>query len=127
MRLVTHLYSEHLLEQDQYLDWVIASFRDSDLDALPIWLLVMQIHEQDVHQHRQRGRRLAEGLLKHIDKVSRLCGSHKGAARIEPLVVISTSQPRIVRDSLEATHKTSHEYDAISPSLPHPSSLLEQV
>ena len=83
VRLVTHLYSEHLLDQDHYLDWVVASFRDSDLDALPMWLFVMQIHQQDVHQPRQRGRRLAEALLKHIDKVRRPCGSHKNSARAE--------------------------------------------
>ena len=77
VRLVAHLYSEHLLDQDHYLDWAISSFRDSGLDALPMWLSVMQIHQQDVHKPRQRGRRLAEALLKHIDKVSRPCGSHK--------------------------------------------------
>lgn len=70
LRLVTHLYTEHLLDQDHYLDWLIASFRDSDLDALLIWLLVLRIHQQDVLQHRQRGRRLAEALLKHLNKVS---------------------------------------------------------
>lgn len=80
LRLITHLYSEHLLDQDHYLDWLIASFRDSDLDALPMWLLVMQIHRQDVLQHRQRGGRLAEALLKHLDKVSRRYGSHGNTA-----------------------------------------------
>ena len=83
VRLITHLYSEHLLDQDHYLDWVIASFRDSDLDALPMWLFVVQIHQQDVHQPRQRGRRFAEALLKHIDKVRRPYGSHKNPARAE--------------------------------------------
>ncbi|CAD6589132.1 MAG: RNA polymerase II mediator complex subunit [Alectoria sarmentosa] len=68
LRLITHLYSEHLLDQDHYLDWLIASFRDGDLDALPVWLLVMQIHHPDILQHRQRGRRLAEAILKHLDK-----------------------------------------------------------
>lgn len=71
LRLITHLYTEHLLDQDHYLDWLIASFRDSDLDTLPIWLLVTRIHQQDILQHRQRGRRLAEALLKHLDKVCR--------------------------------------------------------
>ncbi|KAF6237053.1 hypothetical protein HO173_004932 [Letharia columbiana] len=70
LRLITHLYSEHLLDRDHYLDWLIVSFRDSDLDALPMWLLVMQIHQQDILQHRQRGRRLAEALSKHLDKAS---------------------------------------------------------
>lgn len=76
LRLVTHLYSEHLLDQDHYLDWLIASFGDSGLDALPMWLLIVQIHQQDVFQHRQRGRLLAEALLKHLDKVSGRCRSH---------------------------------------------------
>ena len=83
MRLVTHLYSEHLLDQDHYLDWVIASFRDSDLDALPVWLFVMQIHRQDIYQPRQRGRRLAEALLKHVEKVRRPCDSYKEPVRAE--------------------------------------------
>lgn len=94
LRLVTHLYSEHLLDQDHYLDWLIASFQDSDLDALPIWLLVMQIHQQDFYQYRQRGRRLAEALLQHIDKVSCRRCSHKNAAKINTqLVGICNSQP----------------------------------
>ncbi len=80
LRLITHLYSEHLLDQDHYIDWLIASFRDSDLDALPIWLLIIEIHQLDVLQHRQRGRRLTEALLKQVDKVSSRCGSHGNAA-----------------------------------------------
>lgn len=71
--LVSHLYSLHLLDQDHYLDWLIISFRDSDLEAVPMWLLVIQIHQQDIDHHRQRGRRLAEALLKHLDKVSHPC------------------------------------------------------
>ena len=80
MRLITHLYSEHLLDQDHYLDWLIASFRDSDLDTLPMWLLVVQIHLQDVLQHRRRGRRLAEALLKHLDEVNCPCDLHGNPA-----------------------------------------------
>ena len=91
LRLITHLYSEHLLDRDHYLDWLIASFRDSDLDALPTWLMVVQIHQQDVFQHRQRGRRFAEALLKHLDKVSRQCGSHGKAAGLKELLGIYTN------------------------------------
>lgn len=80
LRLITHLYSEHLLDQDHYLDWLIASFRDSDLDILPIWLLVVQIHQEDIFQHRRRGRRLAEALLKHLDEVNCPCDSHGNLA-----------------------------------------------
>lgn len=74
LRLVTHLYSENLLDQDHYLDWLVASFRDSDLDTLPMWLLVMRIQQRDILQHRQRGRHLAESLLKHLNKVGRRSG-----------------------------------------------------
>lgn len=90
LRLVTHLYSEHLLDQDHYLDWLIASFRDSDLDTLPMWLLVVQIHQQDVFQHRQRGRRMAEALLEHLDKVSRRCASNGKAAGLKEILGIYT-------------------------------------
>lgn len=96
LRLITHLYSEHLLDQDHYLDWLIASFRDGDLDALPIWLLVMQIHHQDILQHRQRGRRLAEAILMHLDKVSGAYHSHENAARLNKSLGISTNESRSV-------------------------------
>lgn len=96
LRLITHLYSEHLLDQDHYIDWLIASFRNSDLDALPMWLLVMQIHQLDVLQHRQRGRRLAEALLRHINQVSCQYSPHGNAAGLKQLPGISTSQPRSV-------------------------------
>ena len=85
LRLITHLCSEHLLDQDHYLDWLIASFRDSDLDILPMWLLIVQINQQDVLQHRQRGRRLAEALLKHLDKVSRRYTSDENAAGLKTI------------------------------------------
>lgn len=96
LRLITHLYSEHLLDRDHYLDWLIVSFRDSDLDALPMWLLVMQIHQQDILQHRQRGRRLAEALSKHLDKVSHHRGSHRIAAGLKRVLGISNNYPRSV-------------------------------
>ncbi len=127
LRLITHLYSEHLVDQDHYLDWLIVSFRDTDLDALPMWLLVMQIHQQDVLQHRQRGCRLVEALLKHIDEVSRRCGSYGHAARLKQPIGISTNQPRIVRHSLQETRQASQDHHAFSPCMPHPSNLLEQV
>lgn len=71
LRLASHLYSEHLLDRGQYLDWVIASTRDSDLDSLPLWLLVTQIHQQEIIQHSQQGRRLTEAMLEHLYKVGR--------------------------------------------------------
>jgi len=72
LRLASHLYSEHLLHQDHYLDWLMKSLEDSDLDSIPIWLLVLQIHRQELLEHRQRGRRLAGAVLGHLHKVSGL-------------------------------------------------------
>ena len=46
-----------------------SSLRDCDLDTLPIWLLVTQIHQQELLQHRQRGKFLAEAVLGHLQKV----------------------------------------------------------
>jgi len=49
---------------------MIGSFESSDLDSLPIWLLVQQIHQQETLQHRQRGRRLAGAVLEHLYNVN---------------------------------------------------------
>lgn len=72
LRLAEHLYSEHLLDQDHYLDWLIRSIEASDLDSIPIWLLVQQNHQQELLQHRQRGRRLAGAVLGQLHNVSAL-------------------------------------------------------
>lgn len=70
LRLASHLYSDHLLDRGQYLDWVIGSVGNSDLDSLPLWLLVTQIHQQEILRHRQRGRLLTEAVLGHLYQVS---------------------------------------------------------
>ena len=71
LRLASHLSSEHLLDQDHYLSWVLSSLQNCELDNLPIWLLVMQIHRDELLEQRQRGRRLVEALLEQLHKV---CG-----------------------------------------------------
>ena len=115
LRLITHLYSEHLLDQDHYLDWLIVSFRDSDLDALPVWLLIVQIHQQDVFQHRQRGRRLAEALLKHLDKVSRRCGSHLRSSRTQRT---SRHLHQLITKYMTQSSSNSSRFSRISCSRP---------
>ncbi len=70
--MAEHLYSEHLLDQDHYLDWLIRSIEASDLDSIPIWLLVQQIHQQELLQYRQRGRRLARAVSGQLYRVSAL-------------------------------------------------------
>ena len=82
LRLASHLYSEHLLDQDHYLDWLITSFESSDLDHLPIWLLVEQFHQQEILQHRQRGRRLAGAVLEHLCVVSNVSETLISQSRI---------------------------------------------
>ena len=70
LRLASHLYSERLLDRDHYLNWLINSLECSDLESVPTWLLVQQIHQQELLQQRRRGRRLASAVLEHILKVS---------------------------------------------------------
>lgn len=73
LRLASHLSSDHLLDQDHYLDWILSSLQHCELDTLPVWMLVMQIHRQELLQQRQRGRRLVEALLGQLHKV---CGKY---------------------------------------------------
>ena len=69
LRLVSHLRSEHLLDRDHYLGWILSSLQACDVDSLPIWMLVMQIHWAELLRHRQRGRRLVEALLEQINQI----------------------------------------------------------
>lgn len=69
LQLVSHIYSEHLLEVGHFLDWIVTSFCDSDLDHLPTWLLILQMHWKEMFIHRCRGRQLSQGLLKQISRV----------------------------------------------------------
>jgi len=73
LRLASHLSSDHLLDPDHYLDWILSSLQNCDLDILPIWMLVMQIHRQELLGQRQRGKRLVEALVGQLYKV---CGEH---------------------------------------------------
>lgn len=73
---MSHIFSEHLLDQDQYLDWVVTSLQSSDLHGVLIWLLVVQLYWKEVLRYRERGRRLAEALLDQLWKVNRVVRSH---------------------------------------------------
>lgn len=66
IKLVCHLYNEHLLDQDQYLEWLLASLESSNTDRLPMWLIMLQIYWSDLVTTRRRGKRLAEALLGHL-------------------------------------------------------------
>ncbi|KAH0543775.1 hypothetical protein FGG08_001957 [Glutinoglossum americanum] len=70
VRLSTHLFSEHLLDREHYLDWFITQLELSSLERLPMWLLILQIYWQELVQYRRHGRRLAEALLKKLQVAS---------------------------------------------------------
>ncbi|KAK8185417.1 uncharacterized protein BKA78DRAFT_356261 [Phyllosticta capitalensis] len=82
IRLSTQLYTERLLDQDHFLDWLLLSLETTELDKLPIWLLLMKIYWQDLVAVRRRGRRLAETLLSHLDTMT----SDDAAEFAQPLV-----------------------------------------
>lgn len=63
IRLSANLYSEHLLDCEHYLDSVLTSFESSNLDTVPIWILVLQIVWKDLVIYRKYGQRLVEALL----------------------------------------------------------------
>lgn len=70
LRLVTHLYSERLLNQDQYLEWILSSLQSCDLDSILLWLRVVQIYWKEILCYRQRGKYLAEAVLIQLSKVA---------------------------------------------------------
>lgn len=69
LRLVTRLYLENLLDRDHYLDWIVKSFGSSKVEAVPFWLMVIQIYKDDLTHFRKRGRKLAEAFLVRYDTI----------------------------------------------------------
>ncbi len=65
IRLATHLYAEHLLDRDHYMEWLISSLENSHEAKLPMWLLLIQIYWKDILKLRRHGRRLATAMLNH--------------------------------------------------------------
>ncbi|KAI9795480.1 MAG: RNA polymerase II mediator complex subunit [Piccolia ochrophora] len=66
IRLSAHLYSEHLLDKDHYLSWLVAAIEGAETETMPTWLVLLQIYWDDLVGSRQFGRRLAEALLDKI-------------------------------------------------------------
>lgn len=67
LRLVTRLYLENLLDRDHYLDWIVKTFGSAKVEAVPFWLMVIQIYKDDLNQFRKRARKLAEAFLVRFD------------------------------------------------------------
>ncbi|KAI4715609.1 hypothetical protein E4T48_08198 [Aureobasidium sp. EXF-10727] len=65
VRLATHFYVEHLLDEEHYMDWILTSLKQSSSERLPVWILLTQIYWKHLISHRKRGHRLAEALLGH--------------------------------------------------------------
>ncbi|XP_014561082.1 hypothetical protein COCVIDRAFT_22785 [Bipolaris victoriae FI3] len=74
LQLATHLYKEHLLDDDHFLDWIVNGLDTCASERLFIWLLVVSISHYwaDVTCCRRRGKRLAESLLNQLDRIYRL-------------------------------------------------------
>ena len=63
VRLATRLYLENLVDRDNYLDWIVNSFVNTNSDRLPFWLMFVQIYKRDITNSRRKGKKLAEALL----------------------------------------------------------------
>ena len=69
-RLATQIFAERLLDREQYLDWLLTCFENTSNSQLPMWLLLVQIYWKHLVANRQRGKRLAEALLHHLNLVT---------------------------------------------------------
>ncbi|KAI1379776.1 hypothetical protein F4677DRAFT_407613, partial [Hypoxylon crocopeplum] len=69
IRLATHLYAEHLLDRDHYMDWLVSGLENSNLSKLPMWLLIIQIYWKDLLKLRRHGRRLVSAILSHHSSI----------------------------------------------------------
>lgn len=69
IRLATHLYAEHLLDRDHYMDWLVAGLENSNQAKLPMWLLILQIYWKDILRLRRHGRRLVSAILAHHSSI----------------------------------------------------------
>ncbi|GAP87217.1 putative transcription mediator subunit Med12 [Rosellinia necatrix] len=65
IRLAAHLYAEHLLDRDHYMEWLIINLESSSEAKLPMWLLLIQIYWKDMLKLRRHGRRLVTAMLNH--------------------------------------------------------------
>ena len=51
---------------------MLTGFNASEIDTLPIWILIAQSFWQEIWRYRHRGRRLAEAMLGHLQVVNTL-------------------------------------------------------
>lgn len=65
------LYTQKLLDADHYLDWIVTSLREAVVDRLPVWIVLVQMYWKDITMFGRRGRRLAEGVLEHLHRITK--------------------------------------------------------
>lgn len=71
IRFTCQIYSDNLIDKPHFLDWLVSSLVASDLDTLPVWLILIHIFLDDLTVTRKRGARLTEALLAHMNEVCR--------------------------------------------------------
>ncbi|KGO71242.1 Mediator complex, subunit Med12 [Penicillium italicum] len=64
--LTARLFSENLLDHDNFLEWFLSSFEAASIGTIPVWLLMLGIYWNSIMRYRRRGRRLAELLLQKV-------------------------------------------------------------
>ncbi|KAI0007399.1 hypothetical protein F4779DRAFT_514235 [Xylariaceae sp. FL0662B] len=69
IHLATHLYAEHLLDRDHYMEWLVSGLENSNQAKLPMWLLIIQIYWKDILKLRRHGRRLISAILAHHSSI----------------------------------------------------------
>lgn len=63
VRFATHLYAEHLLDREHYIEWLVSGLENCSHAKLPMHLLIIQIYWKDLLRLRKHGRRLVAALL----------------------------------------------------------------
>lgn len=71
LQLAAHLFKEHLMEEDHFMDWILKSLDSCSSERLFLWLLITCIPDfwTSLISFRRRGKRLAESLLNHAGRI----------------------------------------------------------
>ncbi|KAF2427586.1 hypothetical protein EJ08DRAFT_637336 [Tothia fuscella] len=97
MRLVYHLFAEHLLDHEHYLEWILSALESSNIERLPMWLVHTQLYWGQLVKNRKKGKRLADCLLGHLEFAS----SHQDNDLLQPLL----NKMRMLVATLAVSHK----------------------
>ncbi|KAL8626267.1 hypothetical protein Q9189_008050 [Teloschistes chrysophthalmus] len=63
LQLAGHLLAENLLDREHYLDWLLNAVGHSEPEKLPVYLLLISSHLEDISRSRLFGQRLVDLLL----------------------------------------------------------------